>query len=73
MRDRLVRWGRNRAAVASIPTATVVRFENSGHAPFLEEPEPSTLRFARFSTPCGRRRSGPSGNAAEVHGRDPQV
>lgn len=39
MRDRLVRWDRNRAAVASIPTATVVRFENSGHAPFLEEPE----------------------------------
>jgi pimeloyl-ACP methyl ester carboxylesterase len=39
MRDRLVRWGRNRAAVASIPTATVVRLENSGHAPFLEEPE----------------------------------
>jgi 4,5:9,10-diseco-3-hydroxy-5,9,17-trioxoandrosta-1(10),2-diene-4-oate hydrolase len=39
IRDRLVRWGRNRAAVASIPNATVMRFENSGHAPFLEEPE----------------------------------
>jgi len=38
MRDGLVQWSRNRDAVMSIPGATVVRFEHSGHAPFLEEP-----------------------------------
>jgi pimeloyl-ACP methyl ester carboxylesterase len=37
MRDGLVQWGRNRAAVQSIPGVTVARFERSGHAPFLEE------------------------------------
>jgi 4,5:9,10-diseco-3-hydroxy-5,9,17-trioxoandrosta-1(10),2-diene-4-oate hydrolase len=38
MRDGLVQWSRNRDAVTSIPGATIVRFEHSGHAPFLEEP-----------------------------------
>ncbi len=37
MRDALVRWSRHRDAVAAIPGVTVVRFEDSGHAPFLEE------------------------------------
>lgn len=37
MRDGLVQWGRNREAILSIPGARLVRFENSGHAPFLEE------------------------------------
>ncbi|MFZ9890088.1 MAG: alpha/beta fold hydrolase, partial [Myxococcota bacterium] len=37
MRDGLVQWGRNRQAVASIPGVRVVPFEQSGHAPFLEE------------------------------------
>lgn len=38
MRDGLVQWSRNHAAMTSIPGATIVRFEHSGHAPFLEEP-----------------------------------
>lgn len=38
MRDGLVQWSRNREAVTLIPGATLVRFEHSGHAPFLEEP-----------------------------------
>lgn len=38
MRDGLVRWSRNRAALNTIPELTLVRFEHSGHAPFLEEP-----------------------------------
>ena len=37
MRDGRVQWSRNRAALASIPGVTLVRFEHSGHAPFLEE------------------------------------
>ena len=37
MRDGLVQWSRNREALASIPGVTLVRFERSGHAPFLEE------------------------------------
>ena len=39
MRDRLVQWARNRKALALIPGARLARFENSGHAPFLEESE----------------------------------
>lgn len=39
MRDRLVQWRRNRAAVRTLPGATVVGFQHAGHAPFLEEPE----------------------------------
>ena len=38
MRDGLVQWSRNLDAVTSIPGAMLVHFENSGHAPFLEEP-----------------------------------
>lgn len=37
MRDRLVRWSRNRAAVEAIPGVRVARFERSGHVLFLEE------------------------------------
>jgi 4,5:9,10-diseco-3-hydroxy-5,9,17-trioxoandrosta-1(10),2-diene-4-oate hydrolase len=37
MRDGLVQWGRNREAVETIPGVKLVRFERSGHAPFLEE------------------------------------
>ena len=37
MRDGRVQWSRNREALASIPEVTLVRFEHSGHASFLEE------------------------------------
>jgi 4,5:9,10-diseco-3-hydroxy-5,9,17-trioxoandrosta-1(10),2-diene-4-oate hydrolase len=37
MRDGLVQWSRNRDAVTSIRGATIVRFEHSGHTPFIEE------------------------------------
>lgn len=37
MRDGLVQWAHNRDAVSALPNVTLVRFENSGHAPFLEE------------------------------------
>jgi pimeloyl-ACP methyl ester carboxylesterase len=37
MRDGLVQWDRNRDAVSALPNVTLVRFEKSGHAPFLEE------------------------------------
>lgn len=48
MRDGLVQWRRNRDAVGSIPGATVVRFEHSGHAPFLEEPAAFNAAVAPF-------------------------
>jgi pimeloyl-ACP methyl ester carboxylesterase len=48
MRDGLVQWSRNRAAVATIPGATVARFERSGHAPFLEEPAAFAMAVAPF-------------------------
>jgi len=37
MRDGLVQWSRNQAAVESIPGVTLVKFKGSGHSPFLEE------------------------------------
>jgi 4,5:9,10-diseco-3-hydroxy-5,9,17-trioxoandrosta-1(10),2-diene-4-oate hydrolase len=48
MKDRLVQWHRNRLAVQSIPTVQVVRFERSGHSPFLEEPVEFHHRVAPF-------------------------
>jgi pimeloyl-ACP methyl ester carboxylesterase len=48
MRDGLVQWSRNRDAIGSIPGATIVRFENSGHAPFLEESEAFNTAVAPF-------------------------
>lgn len=48
MRDGLVQWSRNRDAVGSIPRATVVRFEHSGHAPFLEESAAFNAAVAPF-------------------------
>lgn len=48
MRDGLVQWSRNRDAIASIPRATVVRFENTGHAPFLEESAAFNAAVAPF-------------------------
>lgn len=38
MQDNLVQWSRNHDAVEALPHSTVVKFERSGHAPFLEEP-----------------------------------
>lgn len=48
MRDGLVQWSRNRKAVSSIPNATLVRFEHSGHTPFLEEPAAFNAAIAPF-------------------------
>jgi pimeloyl-ACP methyl ester carboxylesterase len=50
MRDGLVQWSRNRDAVTSIPGATFVRFEHSGHAPFLEEPAAFNAAVTPFLT-----------------------
>jgi pimeloyl-ACP methyl ester carboxylesterase len=44
--DRLVSWSRNEDAVRRFPNARVVHFSQSGHAPFLEEPE-AFLRVLR--------------------------
>jgi 4,5:9,10-diseco-3-hydroxy-5,9,17-trioxoandrosta-1(10),2-diene-4-oate hydrolase len=38
MKDALVQYERNREALEALPHGTVVKFERSGHAPFLEEP-----------------------------------
>jgi 4,5:9,10-diseco-3-hydroxy-5,9,17-trioxoandrosta-1(10),2-diene-4-oate hydrolase len=48
MRDRLVQWSRNRVAIASLPHATIVRFENAGHTPFLEESAAFNVAVAPF-------------------------
>jgi pimeloyl-ACP methyl ester carboxylesterase len=48
MRDGLVQWERNRDAVSIIPQATLVAFEHSGHAPFLEEKEAFHAALAPF-------------------------
>jgi 4,5:9,10-diseco-3-hydroxy-5,9,17-trioxoandrosta-1(10),2-diene-4-oate hydrolase len=49
MKDWLIRWSRNRAALRILgPSATVVRFERSGHAAFLEEPERFHAEVGRF-------------------------
>jgi pimeloyl-ACP methyl ester carboxylesterase len=48
MRDGLVQWSRNRDAVGMIPGAKVVRFEHSGHAPFLEESAAFNAAVAPF-------------------------
>ena len=48
MRDRLVRWRRNRAAIESIPDLILVRFQRSGHAPFLEEHRAFNAAVAPF-------------------------
>ncbi len=37
MKDALVQYGRNRDALEALPHGTLVKFERSGHAPFLEE------------------------------------
>ncbi len=48
MKDRLVQWHRNRLTVQSIPNVQVVRFERSGHSPFLEEPVAFHQRIGPF-------------------------
>ena len=48
MRDGLVQWGRNQDAILSLPELTLVRFENSGHAPFLEESDAFQKAVAPF-------------------------
>jgi pimeloyl-ACP methyl ester carboxylesterase len=48
MRDGLVQWSRNRAALKTLPNVTLVRFERSGHAPFLEEPASFNAALAPF-------------------------
>jgi 4,5:9,10-diseco-3-hydroxy-5,9,17-trioxoandrosta-1(10),2-diene-4-oate hydrolase len=59
MRDRLVQWGRNRAALRRIPDLTLVRFEGSAHAPFLEQPEAFNAAVAPFLERAAAR-GGPS-------------
>jgi 4,5:9,10-diseco-3-hydroxy-5,9,17-trioxoandrosta-1(10),2-diene-4-oate hydrolase len=48
MRDGIVQWSRNRDAVESIPGVTLARFEQSGHAPFLEESRAFNAAVAPF-------------------------
>lgn len=46
-RDRIVRWERNRAAIAQLPNGHVEMF-NAGHAPFLETPDAFSRTLTAF-------------------------